>query len=278
MQLALPALCVCTLVSAAVASGSAWAGPALDDDKSQAKLAPASAIDCTRSGNEARCGSSGNVEPSLDEVQYGMGVRLRSVWVPKAVLELFLDRAGGGAQNFGYGIDLTRRRGTTELQLGFEYERVNIGEGVWINKGDDVSMGDEADYVLSPGQSGHQFGWFTVEFTFLNHAEISKTFAVRYGGGIGLGILTGQIDHYNIICNGATNANPSPGCVPDRFGGMGTYAEGTQTLVSYDLPPVFPVVNAILGLEIKPTDKMTINVEGGIRTLPFVGVSTAYFF
>jgi hypothetical protein len=263
MRLALPAICLVVLVSSAVADGSAWAGPALDDDKKE--RAPAEVLP----------------DPSLSvesPVEYGVGVRLRSVWLPKALLELFVERAAGGAQNFGFGVDLTRRRGTTELQLGFEWERVNVGQGVWINKGDNVSAGDEADFVLSPDASGNQLSWFTVEFTFINHAEINKYFAFRYGGGLGLGIILGELDHYNIICNNATNSAPEPGCVPDRFGGQGMYSEGTQTQVAYDLPPVFPVVNAILGLEVKPTENTTINIEGGIRTLPFLGISSSVFF
>lgn len=269
MKLALPALCLSMLVSAAVTEKSALAGPALDDDKSKER-APAAAAPAT--------------EPQLASeetpVEFGIGVRLRSVWIPKSVLQLFIQRAAGGAQNYGLGVDLTRRRGTTELSLGFEYERVNVGEGVWINKGDDVAAGDEADYVLSPKSSGHQLGWFTIEFTFLNHAEITKAVAVRYGAGIGVGIVRGQLDHYNIICVNATNANPEPGCVPPTppFNGQGMYTEGTPTQVAYSLPPVFPVVNAILGLEIKPSRHMTINIEGGIRTLPFAGVSTAVFW
>lgn len=246
MRLALPALCLGLLVSAAVGGRSAWAEP----------------------------GSPSGETP----VEYGVGVRFRSVWVPKSVLQLFIERAAGGARDNGIGVDLTRRRGTTELQLGFEYEHINVGQGVWIAKGDDVSAGDEADYVLGPSASGHQLGWFTIEFTFLNHAEITKRFALRYGGGIGVGILTGELDHNNIICMNATNAMPEPGCVPTRFGGSGMYTEGTETQVAYSLPPVFPVVNAILGLEIKPTDHVTINLEGGIRTLPFVGASTSVFF
>jgi hypothetical protein len=262
MRVALPALCLVVLVSSAVAKGSAWAGPALDDDKKE--RAPEVVPD-----------------PSLgveSPVEYGVGVRLRSVWLPKAILELFVERAAGGAQNFGFGVDLTRRRGTTELQLGLEWERVNVGQGVWINKGDNVSAGDEADFVLSPDASGNQLSWFTIEFTFLNHAEINKYFALRYGGGIGLGIVLGELDHYNIQCVGATNSAPEPGCVPERFGGAGLYSEGMATVVPYDLPPVFPVVNAILGVELKPTERMTINVEGGIRTLPFFGISSSVFF
>ena len=245
MKLALSALCFGMLVSAAIPTKSAAADP----------------------------------EPGETPVEFGLGVRLRSVWVPKSVLQLFLDRAAGGAQNYGFGVDLTRRRGSTELQLGFEYERINVGQGVWINKGDDVAAGDEADYVLGPKDSGHQLGWFTVEFTFLNHAEITRSIAVRYGGGIGVGIVRGELDHYNIICVNATNASPEPGCVPPRYGGQGMYSEGgTPPPVKYDLPPVFPVVNAIIGLELRPSSHMTINIEGGIRTLPFVGVSSSVFF
>src|SRR6185503_14323045 len=263
MRLALPALCLVVLFSSAVAGGSAWAGPALDDDK-QKERAPSPVPDATPT-EEA-------------PIEYGLGVRLRSVWIPKPILELSVERAAGGAHNYGFGVDLTRRRGTTELQLGLEYERVNVGQGVWINKGDNVSAGDEADFILSPDASGNQMAWFTIEFTFLNHAEINKYLAVRYGGGIGLGILIGELDHYNIRCVNATNSAPEPGCVAPRFGGTGMYAEGSETQIAYDLPPVFPVVNAILGLQLKPSANMTINVEGGIRTLPFIGVSGSVFF
>jgi hypothetical protein len=279
MRLALPAVCLSLLVSAAFAGGSAAAGPALDADKTpRPAQATADDADCSKAINDARCRSA-NPADSADDIEYGVGLRLRSVWVPKAILELFIQRAEG-AQNIGYGVDLTRRRGTTELQLGFEYERVNVGEGVWINKNDNVATGDEADYVLSPKHSGHQLAWFTVELTFINHAELNKMFSVRYGGGLGIGVILGELDHYNIVCNGATNASPEPGCVPTRFGGTADYSTdpGGETQVAYNLPPVFPVVNAILGLEIKPTDKLTINIEGGIRTLPFFGISSSYFF
>jgi hypothetical protein len=262
-------------ISAALSSASAVAGPALDDDPAK-RSAPPSAqashdeLDCVKVANDPRC--------QAVEIDYGVGLRARAVWLPKAVLDLFLDRAAGGAMNYGGGIDFTRRRGTTELQIGFEYEHVNVGEGVWINKGDNVATGAEADYVLSPHDSGHQLGWFTAEFTFINHAEINHWLSFRYGAGLGIGVITGELDHYNIICTDATNANPTPGCVPPRFNGRGTYSEGAETQVAYNLPPVFPVINAIVGFQFKPTDKMTINIEGGLRTLPFAGISSSYFF
>jgi len=297
MQFASSMICLVLLVVMGLVRPAA-AGPALDDDKAKPVTAPApakepsapspsgpdspeTAPDCSKPG-DPRCVAAGTGAVA-GEVEYGVGVRLRSVWVPKSVLELFVTRAAGGAHNYGVGVDLTRRRGTTELQLGFEFEHVNVGQGVWINKGDNVAMGDEADYVLGPDAStgsGNQFGWFTLEFSFFNHAEITPWLSVRYGAGLGLGVLIGEIDHFNIICAaGATNTSPEPGCVPMRFNGTGMYTEGQETLVKYDLgTPVFPVVNAIVGLQLKPTDHTTINLEGGIRTMPFVGVSSSMFF
>ena len=265
MRIRLSELCLGIVISAA-AAGAAWAGPALDD----AQPSP--------SPTDPAAGTPGAPDPEK-LVEYGVALRIRSVHVPKSVLELFLTRAAGGASNVGIGLDLVRRRGTVELQLGFEFEHLTVGQGVWINSGDNVATGDEADYVLSPDSANKTgLGWFSVEFTFLNHAVINKYLSFRYGGGAGLGIITGGLYHYNIICSGATNNSPEPGCVPPRFSGSGTYSEGVETVVKYSLPPVFPVINGIIGFQIKPIDKVVINIEGGIRTLPFFGTSVGYFF
>jgi hypothetical protein len=261
-----------------IAPSIALAGPALDDNK------PTPPNDTAGSPTALTA-----PEPAADKeslVEFGVGIRLRSVYVPKFILELFVDRAADGAQNFGYGVEVVRRRGDVELQLGVEFEHINVGEGVWINKGDTVPT-NSVDYILSPDHSGNQFGWFTIDFTFLHHTEINKFMNFRVGAGLGLGIITGELDHYNVVCAaGSTNTNPEPGCVPPdnaaggRTGGLGTDEDGHgfQQKVKYDMPPVFPVVNAIIGLQFKPVDKMTINVEAGIRTLPFLGVDAAYFF
>lgn len=255
----------------AMTAGSARAGAALDDDSHKAGVA----------GQPAALTAEEPVVADTTPVEYGVGLRLRSVYIPKPILGLFLERAAGGSQNIGIGADITRRRGNTELQLGFEYEKITVGEGVWINKGDSVPS-NEADYVLSPEHSGHSLGWFTIEFTFINNAPINKWLAFRYGGGAGIGILAGELDHYNIQCApGSSNSSPEPGCVPPRFGGQGQYTDpqpGQAIQVAYNLPPVFPVVNAIIGLQFKPLEKWTINLEGGIRTLPFLGVESSYFF
>lgn len=250
-------------------------------------------------GSTARAGASDGATPTpttdaaarpdtpdlaTDKVEWGFDVRLRQVFLPSSIIGLFVERAAGGASNTGYGFDLVRRHGTLELQLGFEFEHVNVAEGVYINSGDNVANGDTVDFILSPDHAPSNFGWYTVEFTFLNHAPINKYVAIRYGGGAGIGVLSGGVYRYDIACSaGATNSNVTPNCVPSfaPYNGQGTISPdhaGEMEPAKYDLPSVFPVINAIIGVQIKPTSKAVINIEGGIRTLPFFGVSAGYFF
>ena len=73
------------------------------------------------------------------------------------------------------------------------------------------------------------------------------------------------------VCGG-TNDSPS-GCniSPNA-------ANGNLNTPEDDVPPVFPVINAMVGLQVTPMDKLTINIEAGIRTFPYFGASAAYFF
>jgi hypothetical protein len=248
-----------SLLMSLVTAGTAF-GQALDDEGKPVPTTDPAAAPTT-------------LDAASPAVEYGADLRIRQVFVPKGMIQLFVDRAAGGASNTGIGVDLVRRRGNLELQLGFEFEHVQPGEGVYINSGENVAAGDQADYILSADDAGKSNGWFTIEFTFLNHAPIGKYVAIRYGGGAGIGFLTGGLQKYDVTCVGATNENPEPGCVPMAKGGTGVAGAPND----YDLPPVFPVVNAIIGVQIRPTPKAVINIETGIRTIPFIGFSVGYF-
>lgn len=272
-------LCLGVVTTCAVA-GTALAGPALDDGPPAATSETTAATPTDAQLDPTLAGP----QPADETVWYGGALRIRNVRVPKAVLELFLERSAGGSSAIGTGLEVSRRRGNVELQLGFEFDHLQVNEGVWIDSGDNVATGSEADYVLkdhAPG--GDKLGWFTIEFSFLNHAPINKYVAVRYGGGAGLGIITGNLWHYNVRCNGATNGNPEPGCVPNTLlasNGQQGQASSFDGPVKYNLPPVFPVVNAIIGVQITPlgTQSLVVNLEGGIRTAPFFGMSIGGYF
>lgn len=250
------------VISAAVASGSAQAQPA-----------PSAVTDPVA--------EPAAVTATTNPVDYGVSMRLRNVRAPQFVIEIFTERATG-ASNFGFGLDFVRRRGTTEIQLGFEFEHIQPDEGVFIESGTNVAAGDEADYIVSPEHNnGKELGLLSFEFTFFNHVPIKPKFSFRYGFGAGIGIVTGDLGRYNVICVGATNDNPEPGCKPmnSPFNGNALPSpDQGGTVVQYNLPPVFPILNMIAGFQFKPIPKATVNLELGIRTFPFIGLSGGYFF
>ncbi len=193
------------------------------------------------------------------EPEWGIGIRLRNVRIPRAMVELFVDKATGSGSNYGIGVDLVRRKADFEVQLGVEWERLSMDEGIWIESGKPIPE-NEADFV-----EFDNFGWITFEATFLFHTSLTKNLAIRYGAGAGVGVLMGDVNH---IDRGCTSSDPET-CTIETNGGQ---------KIAYDLPPVMPVLNAVIGLQVRPLEKMTINIEGGIRTLPFFGVSGTYFF
>jgi hypothetical protein len=236
--IAIAATSALTLV---VTAGSASAQAALDDD----------------SGGEPPA-VPGLLEGPKTNV--GVGIRLRNVRIPEGMLEWFIEDVPGGVSNIGIGAELSRRKGEFEVSFGVEYEKLSVTPGIWIEK-DKPLPGATADDVRDDG-----FGWVTAELSFMYHTPIVPQLAVRYGGGAGLGILMGDVRRTDQICT--TSSTDS--CMDDGTG------ENQDT--AYDLPPVMLVVNAIIGVQIRPTNEMFINVETGIRTVPFFGVGGGYYF
>jgi hypothetical protein len=224
----------------------AWSqGAALDDD------AAATTTDPTVTDP-----STGVV---AEEARFGVGIRLRNVRMPRGLIELFVERAATGTSNFGFGLELIRRKGDFEFQVGFEYESIDGDSGIWIDKGESIPQ-DDVDFV-----EFKNFGWFTFEVTFLNHTKLAKQVALRYGGGAGLGIFKGSVNYTDYMCTTSStdSCNPLP---------------GGETNQEYDIPPVFPVINAIIGLQFRPVENLVVNVEAGIRTALFFGTGISYYF
>ena len=198
--------------------------------------------------------------PTAEKARVGVGFRLRNVRIPQGLLEVFVDRAPAGSSDIGFGLEVSRRRGQFEVQLGLEYEKISVDKGIWVENGDTIPT-DEVDYVEFDG-----FGWVTAELSFLYHTEIIPQLSVRYGGGAGIGVLTGDVLRTDYRCANATldSCTESP--------------TATNIKSPYDLPPVMLVVNAIVGVQIRPTEEIFINIEGGLRTLPFFGMTAGYYF
>jgi hypothetical protein len=204
----------------------------------------------------------GDDAPKAPEVEdpnkpmMGVGLRLRRIFIPKSIIDAFVTRSEGGFGHWGIGLEGIRRRGDLEISFGVEYESISGDDGIWI---DNDGAADLLEY--------DGFSWVTADFTFVWHTELHQYVALRYGGGAGLGVILGDVLQTDYVCMGEGVGN----CSQDPV------AEDIRA-PNDKIPPVFPVVNILAGLQIRPTKNIAINLEGGMRTVFYFGTTVGYFF
>ena len=204
-------------------------------------------------------------KPNISPVEWGVGIRARYVVIPRFLLEQFWEEINEGPGNFGFGIDVIRKRKNFEFSFGIEFESLNAEDGFWLEKGDDaVSNGQTPDFVDFDG-----FAWLTLDASFIFHKPLHELFALRYGGGFGLGVIFGEVKQTDSTCTGR-NINDAGVCMIDPG--------GAQVNDPANIPPVFPVVNILFGGQFRPVPEVLLNLELGIRTAPFIGFSGQYLF
>jgi hypothetical protein len=202
------------------------------------------------------------------KVGYGVGPRLRYVFFPKGIIEVFVEEASSGVGSPGFGVEFVRRKGNFELQVGLEYDNLSPSDGFWLEKGDCTQQGaacgdgQQPDFLRFEG-----LGWVTLDTTFVFHHPLHEMVALRYGAGFGLGVVTGK-----------AVSSDQQGCVRGNFENTCQVNPAGEVNKKESIPPVFPVVNMLAGVQFRPLEQLTINLEGGMRTLFFFGLSSTYFF
>ena len=208
--------------------------------------------------------STAEEESFQDEsgAQLGLGVRVRQVHVLESMLELFFGDVPGSTSHIGFGAELIRQKGNFALTLGIEYEQLSAAEGLWLEKGEENEL--DPDFV-----EFDDFAWIAADVNFIWRSDLTSMFSIRYGVGLGVGLILGEVLRTDHRCASAELSLDN--CPVD--------ADGRMRFVEDDIPPVFPVVNMIVGAQFRPIANLAVNLEGGIRSVtPFVGTSVAYLF
>lgn len=200
--------------------------------------------------------------------EYGVGARFRMIYVPTLILELFVDEASSRILQPGFGVELARRKRNVEIVLGVEFERATPDDGFWLGKDQDPNApGETPDYLEFDG-----LGWISADVAVRWTAPFNDKLAFRYGAGLGLGVVLGEVLQTDTTCAPGTD-DITVDCMPDAVA-----VEGRQLDEPADLPPVFPVLELMVGLQWRPAPKLTINLDAGIRTAPFAGLSSVVYF
>ena len=201
------------------------------------------------------------VSESELKTMWGMGAKVRRSYATKEVQELFLDGTPGNATMDGAGIDFARRRGDAEVVFGFGYDQLDARRGYYLGKGNDPLTPGDVDLVTF-----HNPRWYTVEISVINHAEIHKFLEFRYGAGIGIGLVQGEVRKTDALCVGSSLQTD---CAPNPL--------GAEINKKANIPPVLPVINVLVGLQFKPFQFLHIHLDAGLHTVPYVSLGATLY-
>lgn len=198
----------------------------------------------------------------------GVAARLRFIFLPSAILNLFLEHSTSMSQ-YSVGAAFVRRKGNFDIEFALEYANVSPKDGFYLEKGND------------PGQQGQypdrihfdNLSMISADATFIWHANIVPTVQIRYGAGIGIGFLLGNIVGTKQMCSAGTSVGDL-----DNPTANGKCNDIPGTTTNKSKPPVVPIVHLLAGVRFKLIDQLSLNIEVGIRDLPFVGANIGYFF
>jgi hypothetical protein len=215
-------------------------------------------------GAQANATNDSEALVTADRARFGVGARLRYVFMPESILEAFVEDAPSGVGRAGFGIELLRRKGNFDIVVAIEYEGIAPEDGLFLEKGDVPGQpGQNPDLVEFEG-----FALLGVDASFIWHQRIAPRVDLRYGAGIGIAAVLGDIFQTDTAC---VPGGGIESCMPDP-------SAPQQHDKAENVPPVVPLVNVLVGLRTEIQPRWYVNLEGGFRNLFYVGLGTAYLF
>jgi hypothetical protein len=197
---------------------------------------------------------------------WGIGARLRYVFLPTAVINLFVDHSTP-LSAMSFALEAVRRKGDLDVVISLDYTQGSPPDGLYLEQGDDPNQpGQAPDWTEFDG-----VGLLSLDVSFIWHANLHRMVQFRYGAGVGIGLVTGTIYQTDTVC--------PPGTTASDLDDENHCARVTGTRAENEsVPPVLPVVNVLLGFRFLLADQISINVEGGFRDCFFFGAGANYVF
>ena len=220
------------------------------------------------------------------DVVYGAGARLRWVSVPGWMLGLFTKK-NQSLSSYGFAGEFYRRKGDMDIMVGLSYQRMGPPDGNWLGKGHEASL--DTDLVQF-----RNFGFVGFDATFIWRTVLSEYVAFRYGAGLGIAIMTGEMLRTSAnFCN-EQNAGDTTQCRPTFCAASGcTEAQLAASQGRVDngpgdphrfkdnnVPSAIPILNLVTGFDfhIPQAKGLELRLEGGFYDAFFLGLAAGYVF
>jgi hypothetical protein len=221
------------------------------------------------------------------DVTYGSGARLRWVSVPHWLLGLFT-KQNQSLSSYGFAAEGYRRKGDLDIMFSLSYQRMGPPDGNWLGKGHDAGI--DTDFIQF-----RNFGLVGFDATFIWRTVISEYVAFRYGAGLGIAIVTGQMlrtsaagcTDQNLgdvtrckprVCRGTT-CTEAELAMSSRTGSVDS-ADDPHRFADGNVPGAIPILNLVTGLDfhIPQVKGLELRLEGGFYDAFFLGMAAGYLF
>ena len=235
----------------------------------------------------ARGDPGGN--PGDGDAKYALGARLRGVWVTPAMLAPFVQTTSG-LQSIAGGAEFIVRHPTYDVVTSLDLTFVSLADGNYLGNGHDATQ--DTHYVQFGGFG--QLTFLSADVSIIGHHAFNRWFELRYGAGVGLGLVLGDVHSINDgrQCT-AQNYSDTTKCYPHTpdgtvdipLGRADTEAKlrATEKAGSIDLaddphrhvsdnkPPVMIVINVQVGMRFKVHRHLAFDVDVCFRDAIFFG-------
>jgi hypothetical protein len=223
--------------------------------------------------------------PDLPKTPYEVGVYVRYLFVTSGMMAPFL-AASTDMNSASVGAQFIYKYSKFDVVTSLDFSYLNLADGNYL----------AADHPADLDTHYTEFrnlSFLSVDVSLIGHTDLGKWLELRYGGGLGLGVVMGDVLLTNSF-NGCTTQNVSnvaqchPLGVdltsPDKEAQLKATENGMKDTAGNphrhpaDKPPVMGVVNLLIGLRVKLPHKFSAQAEIGFRDALFVGAGANYRF
>jgi hypothetical protein len=224
-----------------------------------------------------------------EEPKYALGARVRGVWMTPAMLSPYVQTTSG-LQSFAGGAEFIVRKPTYDVVTSLDLTFLSLTDGNFLGNGHDPSQ--DTHYVQF-GSFG-QLTFLSADVSILGHTALGRFVELRYGAGVGLGLVIGDV---LIINNGrqctSQNYSDLSKCYPHtpdgrvdiplgrpdteaklkatEQPGVVDLADDPHRHATNNKPPVMVVLNIQAGLRVKVHRHLAFDLDVGFRDAIFFG-------
>jgi hypothetical protein len=230
----------------------------------------------------------------VNEPHFGGAFRARWITLPSWFLGMFT-KANRALSSYGVGVEGFRRKRDAEnpnrfweISLGLGYQNMSPPDGNWLGKGKNPAV--DTDWVQFKN-----FGFWTIDFSYLSRQFFNDVFGVHYGAGLGLAIIQGDVLRTSsancragnlstkecrpsVCTNGVCTETELSNSTKNNQNGESDAPEHPHRFREGSIPGAIPIINLVTGVDfrIPSVPGLEFRAEGGFYNALFLGAAVAY--